>query len=85
VRGRPHAHVRLRARQPAARLRTGPGRYHFDVVDLPENPRLAAEGQVAAVPTLVWMCPPSIRRIVGDLCAIQRLLADMQLRPVQPG
>jgi circadian clock protein KaiB len=58
-----------------------PGRYHIEVVDLLENPRLAADDQIVAVPTLVKKHPPPIRKIVGDLSDTERLLADMQLRP----
>ena len=58
-----------------------PGRYHIEVVDLLENPRLAADDQIVAVPTLVRKHPPPIRKIVGDLSDTERLLADMQLRP----
>ncbi len=58
-----------------------PGRHHIDVVDLLENPRLAADDQIVAVPTLVRKHPPPIRKIVGDLSDTERLLADMQLRP----
>ena len=58
-----------------------PGRYHIEVVDLLENPRLAADDQIVAVPTLVKKHPPPVRKIVGDLSDTERLLADMQLRP----
>ena len=58
-----------------------PGRYHIEVVDLLENPRLAADDQIVAVPTLARKHPPPIRKIVGDLSGTERLLADMQLRP----
>jgi circadian clock protein KaiB len=34
-----------------------PGRYHIEVVDLLENPRLAADDQIVAVPTLVKKHP----------------------------
>ncbi len=58
-----------------------PGRYHIEVVDLLENPRLAADDQIVAVPTLVRKHPPPVRKIVGDLSDTERLLVDMQLRP----
>ena len=57
------------------------GRYHIEVVDLLENPRLAAYDQIVAVPTLIKMHPPPIRKIVGDLSDTERLLASMQLPP----
>ena len=56
------------------------GRYHIEVVDLLENPRLAADDQILAVPTLVRKLPPPIRKIVGDLSDTDRLLVGLQLR-----
>ena len=57
------------------------GQYHIEVVDLLENPRLAAEDQILAVPTLVRRLPEPIRKIVGDLSDVDRLLVGLQLRP----
>ena len=56
------------------------GRYHIEVVDLIDNPRLAADDQILAVRTLVKKLPPPIRTIVGDLSDTGRLLAALQLR-----
>lgn len=56
------------------------GRYHIDVVDLLENPRLAADDQILAVPTLVRLHPPPVRKIVGDLSDTDVLLVGLQLR-----
>jgi circadian clock protein KaiB len=57
------------------------GRYQIKVVDLLENPRLAAEDQILAVPTVVRRLPPPIRKLVGDLSDTERLLIGLQLRP----
>jgi circadian clock protein KaiB len=57
------------------------GQYHIEIVDLLENPRLAADDQILAVPTLVRKLPPPIRKIVGDLSDTDRLLVGLQLRP----
>ena len=57
------------------------GRHRIEVVDLLENPSLAADDQILAVPTLVRQYPPPIRKIVGDLSDTDRLLAGLQLRP----
>jgi circadian clock protein KaiB len=56
------------------------GQYHIEIVDLLENPRLAADDQILAVPTLVKKLPPPIRKIVGDLSDTDRLLVGLQLR-----
>ena len=57
------------------------GRYRIEVVDLLENPRLAAEDQILAVPTVVRKLPQPIRMIVGDLSDTERVLVGLQLRP----
>jgi circadian clock protein KaiB len=57
------------------------GRYTIEVVDLLQNPRLAAEDQILAVPTLVRRLPPPLRKIVGDLSDEERLLVGLNLRP----
>src|SRR5690349_1566781 len=43
------------------------GRYSIEVIDLLENPKLAAGDQILAVPTLVRKFPEPIRKIIGDL------------------
>jgi circadian clock protein KaiB len=57
------------------------GHYRIEVVDLLENPRLAADDQILAVPTVVRKLPRPIRMIVGDLSDTNRLLVGLQLRP----
>jgi len=63
-----------------------PGRYRIEVVDLLENPRLGAEDQILAVPTVVRKLPVPIRKIVGDLSDTDRLLVGLQVRvPTRAG
>jgi circadian clock protein KaiB len=57
------------------------GRYRIEVVDLLENPRLAAGDQILAIPTLVRKLPPPIRKIVGNLADTERVLVGLDLRP----
>jgi circadian clock protein KaiC len=45
-----------------------------------EPPRLAADDQILAVPTVVRKLPRPIRKIVGDLSDTDRLLVGLQLR-----
>lgn len=61
-----------------------PGRYKIEVIDLLENPRLAKEDQIVAIPTLVRKLPDPIRRVIGDLSNIEKTLVGLQLRPAQP-
>jgi circadian clock protein KaiB len=60
------------------------GRYSIEVIDLLEQPQLAAGDQIVAVPTLVRKLPEPLRRIVGDLSDTERALVGLQLRPAGP-
>ena len=60
-----------------------PGRYSIEVVDLLEQPQLAAGHQIVAIPTLVRKLPEPLRKIVGDLSNTERTLVGLQLRPAQ--
>lgn len=56
------------------------GRYRIEVVDLLQNPRLARDHQIVAIPTLVRKLPEPLRRIVGDLSDTERMLVGLDLR-----
>jgi len=58
------------------------GQYRIEVIDLLENPRLAQEDQIVAVPTLVRKLPEPIRKIIGDLANTERVLKGLDIRPV---
>ena len=73
VAGRAPTYVRAIANLQRACAHWLPGRYHIEIIDLLENPRLAAEYQIVAVPTLVKKRPPPIRKVVGDLADTERL------------
>jgi circadian clock protein KaiB len=55
------------------------GRYAIEVVDLIEQPRLAKDDQILAIPTLVRRLPPPTRKIIGDLSNTERVLRGMGL------
>jgi circadian clock protein KaiB len=56
------------------------GKFEIEVIDLIENPRLAKDDQIVAIPTLVRKLPEPIRKIVGDLSDTERTLVGLQLR-----
>jgi circadian clock protein KaiB len=56
------------------------GKYRIEVVDLLENPKLARDDQIVAIPTLVRKLPPPIRKIIGDLSDRVPVLVGLQLR-----
>lgn len=61
------------------------GRYEIEVVDLAENPGLAADDQILAVPTLVRKLPEPIKKIIGDLSQTERVLLGLDLQMTQTG
>lgn len=58
------------------------GRYQIEVIDLRENPQLARDNQIVAIPTLVRRLPLPLRTIIGDLSNNVRLLVGLDLRKV---
>ena len=56
-----------------------PDRYELEVVDVYQQPELAARAQLVAVPTLIKRLPLPLRRLVGDLSDRQRVLAGLDL------
>jgi circadian clock protein KaiB len=58
------------------------GRYQIEVIDLRENPQLARDDQIVAIPTLVRRLPRPLRTIIGDLSNNVRLLVGLDLRKV---
>ncbi|PKN62992.1 MAG: circadian clock protein KaiB [Deltaproteobacteria bacterium HGW-Deltaproteobacteria-15] len=57
------------------------GKYRIEVIDLVENPRLAAGDQILAIPTLVRKLPEPVRKIIGDLSNQERVLVGLDLLP----
>lgn len=57
-----------------------PTDYRIEVIDLLKNPQLAAGDQILAVPTLVRRLPPPLKKIIGDLSDVQRVLVGLDLR-----
>ncbi len=55
-------------------------RYSIEIIDLFENPQLAAGDQILAIPTLVRRMPSPIRKIIGDLSNEDKVLVGLDLR-----
>ena len=55
------------------------GRYSLTVVDLYEHRERASEDQIMVVPTLLRDSPKPIRRVIGDLANIPRVLTTLGL------
>jgi circadian clock protein KaiB len=58
------------------------GCYSIEVVDLLKTPQLAAGDQILAVPTLVRKLPEPIRKIIGDLSQVERVLVGLDIQKV---
>ncbi|MBI5686060.1 MAG: circadian clock protein KaiB [Verrucomicrobia bacterium] len=56
------------------------GQYEIEVIDLVQNPKLAAGDQILAIPTLVRRLPSPIKKIIGDLSNETRVLVGLDLR-----
>ena len=56
-----------------------PGQYRVEVIDLLENPRLAREDNILAIPTLVRKLPTPLRKIIGDLSNQDRVLVGLDV------
>ena len=57
------------------------GKYRIEVVDVTQNPQLARNDQIIALPTLVRRLPPPMRKIIGDLSKTERVLIGLDLKP----
>lgn len=57
------------------------GKYRLEVIDLLKNPQLARGDQILAIPTLVRKLPEPIKKIIGDLSNMERVLVGLDLRP----
>lgn len=59
------------------------GRYTIEVIDLLTNPTLAAGDQIIAIPTVVRRLPVPMKKIIGDLSNLERVLVGLDLAPVK--
>lgn len=57
------------------------GRYALKVFDIYQQPLQAAGEQIIAVPTLLKILPPPLRRIIGDLSNREKVLVGLDLKP----
>jgi circadian clock protein KaiB len=57
------------------------GHYHLSVVDIHEDPSGLLANNLLATPTLVKNQPAPVRRVVGDLSQIDKVVATLDLPP----
>jgi len=54
-------------------------RYDLEVIDIYQQPSLARDEQIVAVPTLIKRRPLPLRRLVGDLSNLKTVLVGLDL------
>jgi circadian clock protein KaiB len=56
-----------------------PGSHDLEVIDLYQQPELAQDAQIVALPTLVKQLPRPHRMLIGDLSNTQDVLRELDL------
>jgi circadian clock protein KaiB len=56
-----------------------PGQYTIEVIDLRQNPKLAREHSIVAIPTLVRELPVPLRKLIGDLSDTHKVLVNLKI------
>jgi len=54
--------------------------FDLEVIDIYQQPALAAEGQIIAAPTLIKTMPLPLRRLVGDFSDQNRVVLGLDLK-----
>lgn len=55
------------------------GLYDLEVIDIYQQPELAAGAQIIAAPTLIKLAPEPARRAIGDLSDEHKVLSTLSL------
>ncbi len=56
------------------------GRYDLEVIDIYQQPILAEGEQIIAAPTLIKKLPLPLRKFLGDLSDLERILVGLDLK-----
>ena len=59
------------------------GLYDLEVIDIYQQPQLARDEQILAIPTLIRKLPDPLRRFIGDLSRLENLLVGADLQRYQ--
>jgi circadian clock protein KaiB len=57
-----------------------PGRYELEVVDIYQQPGMAAAAQIIAAPTLIKSLPKPIKRLIGNLSDPEKVIVGLDLK-----
>ncbi|MEO8795576.1 MAG: circadian clock KaiB family protein [Daejeonella sp.] len=58
------------------------GTYTLEIIDIHQQPMLAQSEQIIALPVLIKLNPGPVRRLVGDMSNTNRMIAGLDLVPV---
>ena len=61
------------------------GRFELEVIDIYQQPELAKEAEIIAVPTLVKRLPLPLRRLVGDLSRRRQVMLGLDIKGEKTG
>lgn len=56
------------------------GRHSIEVIDLHADPKAAKLDQIFAIPTLIRRLPEPLKRVIGDLSNVDRVLVGLDIR-----
>jgi circadian clock protein KaiB len=57
------------------------GRYELAIIDIYQQPSLARGEQIIAAPTLIKKLPLPLRRLIGNMTDLDKVLLGLDLRP----
>ena len=57
------------------------GSYELEVIDIYQQPKLAAGEQIIATPTLIKKLPLPLRKLIGDMSDTEKFLFGIDLKP----
>jgi len=58
------------------------GCHAVEVIDVSKNPERAAADQILALPTLVRRLPTPVKRMIGSLADVEKVLIGLELRKI---
>jgi circadian clock protein KaiB len=61
------------------------GPYELKIQDIYQNPIIAKNGQILAVPALIKQLPLPLRKFVGDMSDTDKLLVGLDIRTEESG
>jgi len=57
-------------------------RYELEIIDIYQQPELASQAQIVALPTLVRESPQPLRKMIGEMTDESRILAGLEIPPM---